>query len=66
MEHWKFYKDQNHKWRWRCVDPAGTVVSDSGAWFFNQIQCLADAIAHGYLPQLSPRLDRKPKPDLHP
>lgn len=42
-----FYQD-NGRWAWRRVNPAGSVVESSTGGFTRYLQCVADAKNHGW------------------
>lgn len=48
-EVWEFYLDARGLWCWRRVDAARRIVSDSKRCFPTRDQCVADAVANGFV-----------------
>jgi hypothetical protein len=47
MDGWHFTSDAAG-WRWHCIDVDGKVVKGSSEAFPSLIQCIGDAMKHGY------------------
>ena len=49
---WRFYTDQNHRWRWQRLSVNREVIAESHAAYEDYESCLADAKnkGHVYLP----------------
>jgi hypothetical protein len=45
---WDFVQDEDGKWFWRCYREDGTY-SRSERTFDSRVDCIADAMRHGYL-----------------
>ena len=45
---WEFYKDAEHKWRWRRTSPNGNIVGASTEGYTNKAACEGNARRNGY------------------
>ncbi len=45
---WRFYVDQNHRWRWQRLLTDHTVAGESHSGFKEYDECVADAQSKGY------------------
>jgi hypothetical protein len=50
---WRFYLDQDRKWRWQRLTVQRVVISESNAAYLVYEQCVADAQKRGYTSQTS-------------
>jgi hypothetical protein len=49
MELWRFLQHRNASWCWTQTDNAGRTIRQSERQFFSRVDCIADAVRHGYL-----------------
>jgi hypothetical protein len=46
---WQFRKDEQRKWYWKEVDEMGRMLRSSARYFKERIDCVANAMRHGYV-----------------
>jgi hypothetical protein len=51
---WRFYLDQDRKWRWQRLTVHRVVISESHAAYMDYGKCVADAQKNGYASHTSP------------
>ena len=59
---WRFYLDENSRWKWQQLSADRTVVAESSAGFKEYEACLASAKAKGhvYMPAQGMRVQVRP------
>ena len=50
---WRFYQDENRKWRWQQMIAGQEVVNHSPSAHLDYGRCLADARKRGYVFEMS-------------
>lgn len=50
---WRFYLDQNHRWKWQQLSVDRTVIAESSAGYKEYEGCLANARDNGHVFQPS-------------
>ena len=60
---WRFYLDEDRKWRWQRLSVSREVVEESSAGYKEYDGCVANATIRGYtfLPPLSTRPEARPR-----
>ena len=60
---WRFYVDEDRKWRWQRLSISREVVEDSETGYKDYEGCMANATSRGYtfLPPLSTRPEQRPR-----
>ena len=48
MDTWQFYQNESGEWCWKHVAVSG-IASHSDTCFTSRTDCIADAMANGYL-----------------
>lgn len=57
---WRFYQDQDRRWRWQRLTIDHSVIAESRAAHKQYEECIADATGKGYIVEAAqPRLIRK-------
>jgi hypothetical protein len=59
---WRFYLDENQRWKWQQLSADRTVVAESSSGFKEYEACLASAKSKGhvYLPAQGSRVQARP------
>ncbi len=63
-EQWEFFQGQDGRWRWRCYKEDGSFTESQHS-FQSRVDCIAQAMSHGYLSTagLTTRTATKPPSD---
>ena len=46
---WRFYVDQDRRWRWQRLSANRSLISESGVGYKEYESCLANAKSEGYV-----------------